>query len=203
MVGEFVGVKFSVVLDKSVPEFSAGEEARADELLSWCKRFADAGLTPNFSHKEGEASAGNLSFRCEKGFVITASGKNFSKLGTDGLVKVNKCSFEEGIVHAHGLRNPSSETFLHHLIYEARRDVNAVFHGHDEAVLGRAKELGLPVTPIRRPYGSKELAQDALELFNHRAYYVVLRGHGFVSAAPTMHLAGELALSIHQKASEL
>ncbi len=200
---EFAGVKFKVLLKQVQPAFSPLEKALADELLEWGKKFAKEGLAPQYAHEQGTRSAGNLSFRASGGFVITASGKDFSTASLGDLVVVKKCNFEEGVVHAEGLKRPSSETLMHFLIYENRRDVNAVLHGHDELVLGKARELGFAETGHEVPYGSKELAKETLNALGENGTYAVIKGHGFASVGESIQAAGNAAISAHNKAAVL
>jgi len=49
--------------------------------------------------------------------------------------------FKEKEVHVQGLTLPSSETFLHWFIYKKRKDVKAIFHGHNKKILEKATKL--------------------------------------------------------------
>ncbi len=197
---EFGGVKFRVLLREELPGFSQKEHGQAAELLSWCKRFAEAGIAPHFDFGGKKRSAGNLSFRAHGGFVITSSGKDFASVSLKDLVLVKKCSFEEGVVHAQGFAPPSSETLMHFLIYEGRPEINAVFHGHDDVVLETAQALGVLETPRPCPYGSKELARWVAETLGKTGKYAVIKEHGFTSIGSTMEDAGKTAFDVHNKA---
>ena len=122
------GIKFRTVL-------LAGHEptdARAHELVHWCHVFQEEGFSP-----PGENAVGNLSARCGAGFLITPANVPFASLGAGDLVRVVEVHPGDGWVLARGTRDPSSESMLHHAIYQRRPDVRAVFHGHCDDLLVR------------------------------------------------------------------
>jgi ribulose-5-phosphate 4-epimerase/fuculose-1-phosphate aldolase len=166
-------------------------DARVDELKEWSERFQRNGLTPEF---EGNYT-GNLSFRSMGGFVITASGlKSKQNLSNDCFVYVKNYDEHSNTVYVEGRRQPSSEAVMHYLIYKTRNEINAVFHGHSDAIILNAEKLGFPVTEREHEPGTLALAKDALKALGNKNL-VVLRNHGFVSVGVTMNEAGELALA--------
>jgi ribulose-5-phosphate 4-epimerase/fuculose-1-phosphate aldolase len=172
--------------------------ARVDELKEWCERFQRNGLTPEF---EGNYT-GNLSFRCMEGFVITASGlKSKQNLGNDCFVYVKNYDEHSNTVYVEGRRQPSSEAVMHYLLYKTRKEVNAVFHGHSDAIMMNAEKLGFPVTKKEYESGTLALAKEALKALENKNL-VVLRNHGFVSVGRTMKEAGELALATLKRSKE-
>lgn len=185
----YVGVKFRTEFLRREPP----ADDRIGELASWCKRFHDLGLTPIL---EGR-SMGNLSFRVSEAkneFIITASGLGSKDtLEPDSFVRVVGCNVSERIVYVYGLREPSSESILHYRIYELRDDVNAVFHGHNQAILRYAGALGIVETREKLPYGSLELVKSVEEILD-RNNFIVIKGHGFLSLGSSMGEAGLLAV---------
>ncbi|MGD9131012.1 MAG: class II aldolase/adducin family protein [Candidatus Bathyarchaeota archaeon] len=166
-------------------------DPKIEELEEWCERFQRNGLTPEF---EGNYT-GNLSFRCRKGFVITASGlKSKQNLSNDCFVYVKSYDEHSNTVYVEGRRQPSSEAVMHYLIYKTRKEVNAVFHGHNDVIMMNAEKLGLTVTEREHESGTTELAKEVLKALENKNL-VVLRNHGFVSVGKTMEEAGELALA--------
>ena len=69
-------------------------------------------------------SAGNVSARCEGGFLITPTGMAYDSCKPDDMVKVGA----DGT--ASGSRKPSSEWRFHRDIYAARPEAGAVGHTH-------------------------------------------------------------------------
>jgi ribulose-5-phosphate 4-epimerase/fuculose-1-phosphate aldolase len=174
-------------------------DARIEELKEWCRIFQRNGLTPEF---EGNYT-GNLSFRCRGGLVITASGlKSKQNLGNDCFVYVKDYDEQSNTVYVEGSMQPSSEAVMHYLIYKTRREVNAVFHGHNDAIIMNAEKLGFPVTEREHDPGTAELAKEALKILENKNLGV-LKNHGFVSLGRTMKEAGELALAALKRGREL
>jgi ribulose-5-phosphate 4-epimerase/fuculose-1-phosphate aldolase len=166
-------------------------DARIEELKDWCEKFQKNGLTPEF---EGNYT-GNLSFRLGEGLVITASGlENKQNLSNDCFVYVKSYDEQTNTFYVEGKKKPSSETVMHYLVYKAREDVNAVFHGHNQAIVMNAKKVRLQITEREYASGTSDLAKETLKGLGDNKL-VVLKNHGFVSVGTTMKEAGELALA--------
>ncbi len=165
--------------------------SKLGELKKWSKIFQERGLTPEV---QGNFT-GNLSFRSKDGFVITASGlKDKEDLEDICFVYVKAYDEQDNTFFVEGQTKPSSESIMHHLIYKAYGDVNAVFHGHNDTIIAHAEELRLPVTEKEYESGTVELAKEVLKVLGDHKL-IVLRNHGFVSLGNTMKEAGELALA--------
>lgn len=191
--------KFTVRTRDLAPNLYPAEVAR---LAHWCEVFDAEGLAP----VEGGASAGNLSFRTPRGFVITATRSQLKAgLSWRDFVEVVREDWHAYELHVLGERVPSSDAFLHARIYSTRRDVGAVFHGHDDLVLAHAdalaRDLRIVSTPEAMLFGTR---QDAIETARAlgEADYIIRKGHGFVAVGRTLDLAGERALLVHRKARE-
>lgn len=188
------GVKFKTeITEKEVPK-----DLRVKELIYWCQEFHNYNLAPPY--KGG--SYGNLSFRLRKNedsFVITGSKVGLKdELCQDSFVKVSSCDLEKRIVYALGMREPSSESMLHFVIYQKREDVGAIFHGHCQEILSCADKLGVPETTREEDYGTAELVQRVLEILNDETF-LIIKNHGFISLGRTMEEAGKLALEMYNK----
>ena len=188
MPEEHIGTKFHT-------EFLPGkiDDPLTAELVHWCRMFDCLGLAPDYVR----GSCGNLSYRVEGGFIITPTGAYFSSIREDDLVSVIACDFENKRVTVVGDREPSSETMLHHEIYQRREDVKAVFHGHGEEVVRHAHELGIAETLQEQPYGSVELMWEVARVLGNKRC-LVLKNHGFISLGDDMREAGELALGLRE-----
>lgn len=195
MEEHFSAVKFKTVFTSNAPPVNEG----ISELKYWCRIFHDRKLAR--PHKWG--SYGNLSFRDSgSSFIITGSGVRFGEQWVENpFVRVVSCDIDKSIVHAEGTRDPSSESLLHYSIYQARPEINAVFHGHSRRILERAADLGLTQTLSEEPYGSVSLARSIVEVLG-RNFFIVIRAHGFVSLGLTMKEAGELACAIQDRADK-
>jgi len=166
-------------------------DAKIVELKEWCGKFQKNELTPEV---EGNYT-GNLSFRSKEGFIITESGlKSKENLTDDCFVYVKGYEEKINTFYVEGQKQPSSESIMHHLIYMNNKEVNAVFHGHNDIIVTNADKLNLPVTKKEYESGTIELAKEVLKVLGDTKI-IVLKNHGFVSLGTTMKEAGELALT--------
>ncbi len=173
-------------------------DAKIEELKDWCERFQKNGLTPEI---EGNYT-GNLSFRSEEGFIITASGlKSKENLSNDCFVYVKSYDEQSNTVYIEGKRQPSSEAVMHSLIYQTRKEVNAIFHGHNDAIIKNAEKLELPTTEEEHEPGSLELAEDVLGALGDKNL-IIIRNHGFISLGETMKEAGKQALATLRRSKD-
>jgi ribulose-5-phosphate 4-epimerase/fuculose-1-phosphate aldolase len=194
----YLGVKFrAVIVDKTFPR-----HPDLDELKNWCTEFYNHGFTPEY---EG-GSAGNLSFRVnekEDQFIITAAGiVSKSKILDNALCQVRSFNLDTEVVYYYGQRKPSSESLVHGVIYQARKDVSAVFHGHSDSIVKAAAKLGIVETKKEAVEGTKDLAKAVLEVLGNNNF-IVLKNHGFISMGKTMKEAGEQAIKMQEKAMRL
>jgi len=174
-------------------------DAKIEELKEWSERFQKNELTPEF---EGNYT-GNLSYRSKEGFVITASGlKSKENLSNNCFVYVKNYDEQNNTVYVEGSRQPSSEAVMHYLIYKTRKEINAVFHGHNETIVMNAEKMKIPVTEKEHEPGTIELANEALKVLGNKNL-IVLKNHGFVSLGRTMKEAGKLALATLKRSKEI
>ncbi|MCW4014810.1 MAG: class II aldolase/adducin family protein [Candidatus Bathyarchaeota archaeon] len=165
-------------------------DAKIVELKEWSEKFQKNGLTPVV---EGNYT-GNLSFRLKDGFVITASGlKNKENLADNCFVNVKAYDEKANTFFVEGKKKPSSESIMHHLLYKANKEINAVFHGHNDNIVSHAEKMSLPITETEYESGTIELAKEVLKVMGNKEL-IVIRNHGFVSLGKNMKKAGELAL---------
>jgi len=158
----YVGVKFEVI---HLPE-EAFDDPRLEELITVGKRLSEKGFCP--------ANSGNLSFRSDSGFVITAAGSELGDLTAASFVLVKDVDISRKKVVCAGKVQPSSEAMMHKMIYDARSDVDIILHAH-------ALDLkGAVTTPKEFPYGTLEFAGSAVEVLKAHDL-VILKNHGFVS----------------------
>ena len=184
------GVKFKTVfLDDIAPS-----DTQIDKLKYWCRIFHEKNLAPPY---EG-GSFGNLSYRLgdSNSFIITGSKIGLKdNLLDEHFVRVESYDRKKYILNVRGVREPSSESFLHSAIYTNRKDINAIFHGHCPAILAQAEKLGLISTKREEPYGTSELVDSVLEILGENNF-VIMKNHGFLSLGPTPDEAGEVTIKI-------
>jgi L-fuculose-phosphate aldolase len=187
-------IRFNIILiSDEIPS-----DIRIEELKEWSEIFQKNGLTPEL---EGYYT-GNLSFRSKKGFIITSSGlKSKENLSNDCFVYVKSYDKQSNTVYVEGKRQPSSEAVMHFLIYKTREEVNAMFHGHNDAIIANAKKLKLPITEKEHQPGSIELANEVLRALGDKNL-IVIKNHGFLSLGKTMKEAGKQALTTLKRSKD-
>jgi len=185
------GLKFKIIMESK----DAPKDMRLRTLKHWCKEYHDYNLAPPYPG----GSYGNLSFRLKKGkneFVITGSRIGLKDcLTPECFVKVRDVDLKKGIVYASGSKEPSSESMLHYAIYNARPDINAIFHGHSGRILKFGLRMWLCYTSQERSCGTLSLVKEVLKVLD-RNFFIVMKGHGFLSLGKTIDEAGELSLSV-------
>lgn len=87
------------------------------------QQLIDTALAMNASGLN-QGTSGNLSVRCEDGFLITPSGMDYAGLSTNDIVRMD-FDGQPG-----GLRKPSSEWRFHAAIYQHHPEAQAVLHAH-------------------------------------------------------------------------
>ena len=143
-----------------------------------------------------------MSIRSGKGIIITTARANLGDLKAGDFTLIIDADIDNNQITASGLKEPSSESLMHIVLYRARPHIKAQFHGHDDLVLKKAGKLGLPITKTEQPYGTVQLANEVLEALEDHTY-VIIRNHGFVSLGRDMEEAGNQAIRYHNMARQL
>lgn len=170
------------------------------EVIKTARSLTDLGLN--------KGTAGNVSVRCEDGFLVTPSGMPAAALAPQDIVWIGF----DGRVE--GSRAPSSEWRFHHDLLVSRPDLGAVIHTHAPfcttlAVMGR----GIPAfhymiavaggVDIRcAPYatfGTPELSLAAVEAMRDRRA-CLLGQHGMIAAGETLTKALKLTVEVEELA---
>lgn len=165
------------------------------------QQLIDTAMAMNNSGLNQSAS-GNLSVRCEGGFLITPSGMDYAGLSTDDIVLMD---FDGG---SQDKRNPSSEWRFHAAIYQNREEANAVLHAHPVscatlACMGKgipAFHYMIAVAGGRNircaeyaTFGTRELSKHVLKALENRKACLMAH-HGLTCFEKD--LPGALALAI-------
>jgi len=196
-VEKYQGTKFKTILEIEEIDFST----EIKKLIFWGKTLSKHNFIPHYKNEkepERKSSGGNLSFRFQSGFVITASYSDIENLRIQDFVFVQDADLQKKIVYATGLRNPSSESMMHHAIYKARNDVNAIFHGHFNKLLQNYAQIGLVSTKKFADYGTIELVNSILEVLEQNDF-LILKKHGFISLGKDIDKSGKLILEINRE----
>ncbi len=174
----YTGTKFKTIFASRTPPHCP----QINELIKWCRRFAELGLAPG--------GAGNMSFRSRNGFIVSRTAGHLGLLKADEFTEVLKTDLAQRELTVAGAHEPSSESMMHAAIYETRPEVGAVFHGHHDKILSQGERLGLPVTAHEQPYGTAEIVREILQILGPNHFFLI-RSHGFVSLGKSMDEAGQ------------
>ena len=192
-----VAPKFKVIFNSN----DTPSDKRLEELKKWCRIFHEKDLAPPYCG----GSYGNLSFRKEPRktpFIITGTNIGLKdNLSDDKFAEVTGIDIENMTVYATGKISPSSESLLHFAIYEARHEINAVFHGHSNELLERYKDLNIASTEKEEDYGSKDLVRRVLNILGDNNI-IIMKGHGFISLGKTMEEAGNTISEVIKSAGQ-
>ncbi len=159
-------------------------------------------------------SSGNVSLRLEnegnhERYLVTPAGISYDELTADDLVVV-----DEQLEPVGAELVPSTESLLHHGIYQARPDVGAVVHTHSlyaSIVAVTSKRIppvvdemivyvGGPVEVADYEFpGTSELAEAGVRALGDRRA-VLLRNHGLCAAAPSLKEAMHVAILVERVA---
>lgn len=167
-------------------------------LVEYGQKLITSGLT--------RGTGGNLSIfsREEKLMAITPTGMDYFKTKLEDIVVIN---LKGEIVD--GNRMPSSEYEMHKIFYENREDINAIIHAHTVYATTLAC-LNWDLPPVHylvalaghnvrcakyATYGTKELAENALEAMKDRRA-VILANHGLLAGANDLLNAFNIAEEI-------
>jgi ribulose-5-phosphate 4-epimerase/fuculose-1-phosphate aldolase len=171
------------------------ESKQREQICATAKSLFDRGLT--------HGSTGNISARCEDGWLLTPTGSN---LGALDPARLSKLDWSAKLISGDP---PSKENFLHLAMYQERAKSGAVIHLHSthsvavsllqdvnpEDVLPPltayyVMRIGtLPLIPYFAP-GDMKLA-DAVRAIASRHHALLLANHGPVVAGANLAAASD------------
>lgn len=171
------------------------ESALREKICEVAKSIFDRGLT--------HGSTGNVSARCDDGWLLTPTGSSLGRLDPARLSKLDWA----GKLTAGDA--PSKESFLHLAMYQERERNRAVIHLHSthSVAVSVLEEIDpkdvlppitayyvmrigtLPLVPYFAP-GDMKLA-DAVRALAGRHHAVLLANHGPVVAGTSLEAAGD------------
>lgn len=189
----YVGVKFQAAcVDEKLP---AACKDYISSFIENGKRLLDYNMAP--------ANGGNMSTRWDKGFLITASGCNLGCVEDNEVIYVEDYSIENKMVKYRGRCAPSSETFLHGLLYRENKDIFSVVHAHDEVATSMNLADVLDETEREEPYGTVELAMLCLKTFIKGNDIIVLKNHGYVAGGASLDRVTGIIIDMHNRLIQL
>ena len=122
----------------------------------------------------GGAGYGNVSTRVgppgnvrgARAMLITGTQTGaIARIDTSHLCLVERYDYRRNWVESQGQVEPSSETMTHGAIYDLSPAIRFVFHAHSPMIWRRARELSIPCTDPRVPYGTPEMAREVQRLY--------------------------------------
>jgi len=187
----YIGVKFQTVF---YGHFSPTKEEikKIKKLILVGKKIASLGIK--------DKNGGNFSFRTKNGLVIKRTGAFPYQLKVSDFVKVTKISGDK--VFTLGEYEPSSESRLHWLVYEARKDIDYILHCHDfSAVYNTEKFKDIGYVPAL-PYGTLALAR-AIKEKAKQYNYLIQKNHGVIALGKDPDIAFVLLKDIMKNLEKL
>ncbi len=165
------------------------------QLVFWGKIFSD------FDPASRKYEGGSLSYRHLNGCVITVAGSNLKSLTEESFVEIfdRQQDKSESVLFCKGARAPSRDALIHFLIYKERKDIQAIFFGHDELVTEKLGTLRISRTTKEEESGTEALFKRIREMLGRRKY-VYVKNRGILSFGRTIKEAGERTLLVHERA---
>jgi len=173
------------------------------EIIRTVQRFATADL--------GAGTAGNLSARNDRGFIITPSGVPYEQLEPEMLVELD----DTGEVIA-GELLPSSEWRFHKDIYQSHKETGAIVHVHSpfataiactrqsipafHYVVAIAGGASIPCADYAT-FGTRELSSNAVKALAGRQA-CLLANHGMIALGQDIAAAFKMTLEVEALARQ-
>jgi len=209
-------IKFEVEHEQSPLEFRRYGEL-ACKLIAWREIMALTGLVGQDPARYEGAGYGNVSARLgppnaglgRRSFLITGtqtSGKRC--LGLEDFAVVERYDYRHNRVRSRGCLQPSSESMTHGAVYDLGPQIRCVLHAHCPVLWRQARELRLPTTNPKVPYGTPEMAGEVQRLYRETVLpersILAMGGHedGIVVFGRSPEEAGEVLLRWLAKAYE-
>ncbi|MDR7032041.1 class II aldolase/adducin family protein [Mesorhizobium sp. BE184] len=171
------------------------DRAQREEMVAICRKMNSSGIN--------QGTAGNLSLRVGKGFLITPSGLPYDTMTPEDIVEMDFDGTYLG-------RRPSSEWRFHRDILKARDDIDVVLHCHSVyATTLACHHKTIPSfhymtgvaggTTIRcaeyATFGTQALSDNALVALKDRLA-CLLGQHGQISLGKNLEAALWLAIEV-------
>lgn len=175
------------------------------KLSAWRSVMKALGLVGETPLRYDGYGFGNMSQRCDAGFVI--SGTQTGNLDDVSLSDYAVCDVWDlgrNAVSGRGQVKPSSESLSHAAVYDVSGDINCAFHAHSPDIWHQARRLGIPVTDPEVAYGTPEMAAEVRRLMTGMAMpgIFAMGGHedGVFTFGSSLDEAGHLMISTLVKA---
>lgn len=184
---KYIGTKFNIVF--------AGDFKPTEREKGLIKEMIKAGKETGKLGMKDE-NGGNISVKTKDGFIIKRTGAHPFALKISDFVLVVKA--DKDTVWVKGKYEPSSESRLHYFTYQARPDINCLFHAHDFLVL--QSKLKFKEIAFLKPYsyGTMESAR-AVSRVAKKYNYIVQQNHGVIALGKSIKKALDIIIEYHEK----
>ena len=144
------------------------------KLIAWREVLSKLELVGRDAARYGGAGYGNVSTRVgppatargARAMLITGTQTGgVEQLDASHLCLIERYDYERNWVKSSGPIAPSSETMTHGAIYDLSPAIRFVFHAHSPVIWRSAKQLAIPVTDPRVPYGTPAMAREVQRLY--------------------------------------
>jgi len=147
------------------------------------KQLGKLGSVPSTQEYGLPRTSGNFSMRVDRGFIITASGVEKTKLKSNEIVFVYEVDDETKKIMAKGTLCPSIDVLIHQTIYRSQPSINAILHTHDYELLVKGILLGIVQTHEKIVGASRAESEEISALINqvyfeHGIACITIRDHG-------------------------
>ena len=131
------------------------------ELSAWRSILKDLGLLGQTPERYDGYGFGNISMRCEGGFIISGTQTgDLDEVSLNDYAVCQSWDLSRNEVSAIGRVKPSSESLSHAAVYDVHEEVTCALHVHSPDIWRHANEMNIAVTDEEVPYGTPEMAAE-------------------------------------------
>ncbi len=131
------------------------------ELSAWRSILKALGLVGQTPERYDGYGFGNISMRCEAGFVISGTQTgDLEAVSLDDYAICHDWDLTQNRVSGFGLVKPSSESLSHAAVYDVHEEVICALHAHSPDIWRQARKLGIAITDEAVAYGTPEMADE-------------------------------------------
>ncbi len=213
IIGKLHFLKEKMIIQFNATRIEDGEkpsEILATQLIRWGKIMDCLYMAP---YVKGKGSAGNIGFRDSNGMIyVTSSGGCLGNLSFDNIMAIERVEEENPprvYFYGHKEKKPTSESLIYWDIFQSRKDISVVLHGHDLLSLEKAEHLQeahpefVSITASVTNAGSPEFRREINKILNRNNHYLIGKEHGFFALGKTFDEAGFLSLELRTEATNL
>jgi ribulose-5-phosphate 4-epimerase/fuculose-1-phosphate aldolase len=146
------------------------DDINIEQLNGWRALLYRLKLIGSLPDKYDGLGFGNISRRLAPDsdqFVITGTQTgHLPLLSLNDYALIQSASPQHNSIKSCGLRPPSSEALTHAVIYQHDQSIQSVFHVHSPDLWLHTEQLRLPHTAADIPYGTPQMAEAVINLFN-------------------------------------